>query len=134
MSVIFISHSHRDLARVEKLVAALDRASVTHWIDRREIDAGDSIQQCIDTGLAQSDALLAWFSRDYPRLRACQWEITAALIAARGDTALRPRRGSSGHHQRRLEPVCVRTPSPRPPPGPGTTPRLAVSPAENQAI
>ena len=55
------------------------------WIDRTEIDDASSIQVRIEQGLARAGALLAWYSADYPRSRACQWEITAALIAARAD-------------------------------------------------
>ncbi|QTF94207.1 toll/interleukin-1 receptor domain-containing protein [Halomonas sp. BM-2019] len=84
---LFISYRRTDADIVDALAAALERAGVGVWLDRSEIDDADSIQARIDQGLANSRALLAWYSADYPHSRPCQWELTAALIAARGETA-----------------------------------------------
>ena len=84
---LFISYRHRDSDAADALVVALQRQRLRVWIDRSEIPDGASIQRRIDQGLAQARALLAWYSRDYPVSRACQWEITAAVVAARAETA-----------------------------------------------
>ncbi len=79
---IFISYRRKDSAQVGALAAALKAEGLTVWLDRDEIEDAASIQRRIDAGLAEAGALLAWYSADYPRSRACQWELTAALIAA----------------------------------------------------
>jgi hypothetical protein len=40
------------------------------------------ISRAIVCGLARSRALLAFYSAEYPARRACQWELTAAFLAA----------------------------------------------------
>lgn len=82
--MIFISYRRKDAAAVDALASALDALSVKTWIDRAEIHDADAIQARIDDGLAQCTALLAWYSADYPGSRACQWELTSALIVERG--------------------------------------------------
>jgi hypothetical protein len=82
---LFVSYRHADRNRVVPLVEALRRASLSVWIDQREIDDFASITRSITEGLAKSKALLGWYSRAYPLSRACQWELTAAFIAAQQD-------------------------------------------------
>ena len=52
------------------------------WFDQNEIDEFAPITDKIRHGLANSKALLVWYSVDYPRSRPCQMELTAAFIAA----------------------------------------------------
>lgn len=53
MSQIFISYSRRDVEIVDKIVAALEQAGMSVWIDREDIRAGNSwrvqIVEAIDT-------------------------------------------------------------------------------------
>ena len=84
---IFISYRRSHASPVDALVAGLEAEGVEVWIDRSEIEDAASIQRRIDEGLASCHALLAWYSADYPKSRACQWELTAALIAAGAETA-----------------------------------------------
>jgi hypothetical protein len=84
---IFISYRRSDAAQVDALAAALRAEGLNVWLDRDEIEDAASIQGRIDQGLAESHALLAWYGLDYPKSRACQWELTAALIAAGAETA-----------------------------------------------
>jgi hypothetical protein len=84
---LFISYRRSKASLVDALVAALEAEGVEVWIDRSEIEDAASIQRRIDEGLASCHALLAWYSADYPKSRACQWELTAALIAAGAETA-----------------------------------------------
>jgi len=87
MHDLFVSYRRKDAASVDALVAALRDEGLSVWLDRTEIDDAASIQTRIDAGLAEARALLAWYSADYPKSRACQWELTAALIAAGAETA-----------------------------------------------
>lgn len=84
---LFISYRRTDVEIVEALAAALEHIQVSVWLDCNEIDDADCIQARIDRGLANSLALLAWYSVDYPHSRPCQWELTAALIAAHAENA-----------------------------------------------
>ncbi|MDD3517880.1 MAG: toll/interleukin-1 receptor domain-containing protein [Chromatiales bacterium] len=85
MNDLFVSYRRKDAKQVGALVDALRDEGLKVWIDREEIEDAASIQQRIEDGLAHSRALLAWYSLDYPKSRACQWELTAALIAAGAD-------------------------------------------------
>jgi hypothetical protein len=84
---LFISYRRKDAEQVDALVAALKNEGLTVWIDRAEIEDAASIQRRIDAGLSGARALLAWYSIDYPKSRACQWELTAALIASADEEA-----------------------------------------------
>lgn len=86
MTRLFISYRRTKAPRVDALVRALEAAGVEVWVDRDEIEDAASIQRRIDEGLAGCHALLAWYCGDYPKSRACQWELSAALIAASAET------------------------------------------------
>jgi len=78
---VFISYRHSDAAAVGALVAALREAGLAVWQDESGIEDFTSIQRSIETGLAQSRVLLAWYSARYPESLACQWELTRAFLA-----------------------------------------------------
>jgi tetratricopeptide (TPR) repeat protein len=84
---LFISYRRSKAARVDALVSALEAEGVEVWLDRNEIEDAASIQGRIEDGLASCHALLAWYCADYSSSRACQWELTAALIAAGAETS-----------------------------------------------
>jgi hypothetical protein len=88
---VFISYRHADAANVQALVSACKRAGLDVWFDEQRIETFASIQSAIETGLAQAKALLVWYSPAYPQSRACQWELTAALIAAQREGDVRRR-------------------------------------------
>src|SRR6185436_13568725 len=79
---LFISYRHADAERVQAFVSACKRTGLEVWFDEQLIETFASIQLAIETGLTQAKALLAWYSPAYPQSRACQWELTAALVAA----------------------------------------------------
>lgn len=79
---VFISYAHADRERVVELREALQALSLDVWLDDREIETFESITGAIRSGLARSSVLLAFYSRSYPMKRACQWELTAAFVAA----------------------------------------------------
>src|SRR5262245_5151386 len=79
---VFISYRRTDTTSVQPLVDALRSRALTVWFDQSQIEDFGPITNEIRHGLANSKALLAWYSIDYPRSRPCQMELTAAFIAA----------------------------------------------------
>jgi hypothetical protein len=79
---VFVSYAHADRERVLALRDALTATGLRVWLDDREIDTFTSITGAIERGLERSRVLLAFYSQAYPSRRACQWELTAALLAA----------------------------------------------------
>ncbi len=88
---VFISYRHADAAHVQALVSACKRTGLEVWFDEQRVETFASIQSAIETGLAQAKALLVWYSPAYPQSRACQWELTAALVAAQREGDVRRR-------------------------------------------
>jgi tetratricopeptide repeat protein/TIR domain-containing protein/NB-ARC domain-containing protein len=82
---IFLSHAWADGERPQQLAEALIQAGLRVWIDAKEIKDFSSITEAVTTKLAQSKALLAYYSKTYPLRRACQWELTAAFLAAQSN-------------------------------------------------
>jgi tetratricopeptide (TPR) repeat protein len=79
---LFVSYRRKDTERVLPLVDALRKRGLSVWLDQNEIGEFAPITDEIRHGLAQSKALLAWYSEKYPQSRPCQMELTAALLAA----------------------------------------------------
>ncbi len=79
---VFLSYAHVDRERVLVLRDALKAQGLEVWLDESEIETFESISQAIERGLAHSRALLAFYSQEYQARRACQWELTAAFLAA----------------------------------------------------
>ncbi len=102
---IFLSHAWADGERPQQLADALTQAGLRVWFDAAEINDFASITRAVTEGLAKSKALLAYYSKTYPLRRACQWELTAAFLAAQteGDPRRRvlvinPERGADHIH------------------------------------
>lgn len=101
---VFVSHAQQDAQRVKPLVQALRARGLRVWFDADAIETHASITRTVSEGVAQSRVLLAFYSRIYPTRRACQWELTAAFLAAQrasndpGDRVLvvNPERGADG--------------------------------------
>jgi hypothetical protein len=79
---VFISYRRKDSDRVRPLIDALKSLGISVWFDQDDIEEFAPITDKIRDGLANSKALLVWYSVDYPRSRPCQMELTAAFIAA----------------------------------------------------
>ena len=100
---LFISYRRLDAQRVRPLVEGLRGLGMAVWIDESEIEDFSAVTLAIKEGLAQSKAVLAWYSAIYPLSRPCQWELTAAYLAAQQTGDLRQRvlivnpETSSGH-------------------------------------
>jgi hypothetical protein len=82
---VFLSHAWADGDRPQQIAEALSKAGLRVWFDATEINDFTSITRAVTEGLAQSKALLAYYSKTYPLRRACQWELTAAFLAAQAE-------------------------------------------------
>jgi tetratricopeptide (TPR) repeat protein len=85
MPDVFISYRHHDAEAVRELALSLRQQKLDVWLDENRIEDFASIQRSIDTGLARSKVLLAWYSSGYPQSAACQWEFTQAFIAGQNE-------------------------------------------------
>ena len=79
---LFLSYPHADQEAVSAIAEALRERGLRVWLDEAEIADFESITRAIEDGLARAKALLAYYSKNYRRSRACQWELTAAYLAA----------------------------------------------------
>ena len=79
---VFISYARSDLEAVIPISEALRAAGLAVWRDEDEIETFDAITRSVRDGVAKSRVLVAYYSDRYPSRRACQWELTAAFIAA----------------------------------------------------
>jgi len=82
---IFFSYPHKDVQEVQQILQTLQVEGLNVWIDKSEISDYASITNSIVDGLAHSKVLLAYYSRNYWRSRACQWELTAGFLAAQSE-------------------------------------------------
>ncbi len=82
---VFLSHAWADGERPQQLADALTQAGLRVWFDAAEINDFASITRAVTEGLAKSKALVAYYSNTYPLRRVCQWELTAAFLAAQRD-------------------------------------------------
>lgn len=81
---VFLSYTRSSPGAEEQAVRmehALCGRGLRVFRDTR-IDEFDGITSALVTALAGSKVLLAYYTRDYPKRYACQWELTAAFVAA----------------------------------------------------
>ncbi|EWY40658.1 hypothetical protein N825_34965 [Skermanella stibiiresistens SB22] len=79
---IFFSLAHADREAAAPVVKALRDRGLKVFHHETEIAGARSITERIVNGLGHSRMLVAWYSKTYPTQRACQWELTRAIIAA----------------------------------------------------
>jgi hypothetical protein len=77
---IFISYSHNDSEFVEKLSWQLVAAKTNVWIDKWEINVGDSLIRKIEEAIQKADALVAVLSKASTQSEWCRKELTAGLV------------------------------------------------------
>jgi tetratricopeptide (TPR) repeat protein len=80
--MIFFSYRRLDLPTAQPFLDALVGAGVEVWRDQNEISDQSSITAEIRRAIAESKALLAFYSKKYPASNPCQQEITTAWLAA----------------------------------------------------
>jgi hypothetical protein len=88
---VFLSYPRADRAAVQPIAQALRDHGLQVFVDAPEIEDFTRITSSITDGLAGSRVLVAYYSKQYPTRRACQWELTAAYLAAQrtGDPSRR---------------------------------------------
>jgi hypothetical protein len=79
---LFISYPRADQEKVVPICRALRDEGLRVWIDEADVSDYESITRSIVGGLSRSKALLTYYSHTYPQRRACQWELTAAILAS----------------------------------------------------
>jgi hypothetical protein len=82
---VFLSHAWADGDRPQRIAKALEKAGLRVWFDATELEDFAGITRAIAEGLANSKALVAYYSKTYPSRRACRWELTAAFLAAQAE-------------------------------------------------
>ncbi|MFD3970412.1 TIR domain-containing protein [Streptomyces cyaneofuscatus] len=81
---VFLSFGGHDRARAERIAKALRDRKLTVFLDE-DIGIGQGVTQTIQQALASSRTLLVHYSAGYPSRYACQYELTAALLAGQRD-------------------------------------------------
>src|SRR5262245_62037621 len=77
---VFISHSSNDDQRAHELAADLRAEGISVWIDREEIQFGDSVPQRIAEGLAAATVLLVLVSTHFANSAWCRVEYESLLM------------------------------------------------------
>src|SRR5689334_13514321 len=77
---VFISYSHADKMFVDKLAAHLVKHNTHVWLDRWELNVGDSILNHVQQAIQESDALLIVLSKTSVASEWCKKELNAGLM------------------------------------------------------
>lgn len=77
---IFISYSHEDKDKVDLLAAHMVKKNASVWVDRWELNVGDSIIQRVQEAITESDALLVILSKASIKSEWCKKELNSGLI------------------------------------------------------
>ena len=77
---VFISYSHADKAFVDKLAANLVKHNAHVWLDRWELNVGDSILDHVQQAIHDSDGLLIVLSKASAASEWCKKELNAGLM------------------------------------------------------
>jgi hypothetical protein len=77
---IFISYSHADKAFVDKLAMRLVKNNAHVWLDRWELNVGDSMLNHVQSAIQESSALLIVLSKASIASEWCKKELNAGLM------------------------------------------------------
>ena len=77
---VFISYSHNDEKIIERIAAYLVKANIHIWIDKWELNFGDSLIQKIQEAITESSVLLIMLSKSSTKSEWCKKELTAGLL------------------------------------------------------
>ena len=78
--VVFLSHSSKDKKFIRRLAADLESRGIGVWLDEQQIQVGDSINDRISQGLADSDYLLIALSEYSVSSEWVKKELNAMMI------------------------------------------------------
>lgn len=77
---VFISYSHADKQKVDKIAAHLVKNRASVWVDTWELNVGDSILNKVQEAVESSGALLIMLSKASVESEWCKKELTAGLM------------------------------------------------------
>ena len=77
---VVISYSHEDKDFVDRIAVALVKARAQVWLDRWELNVGDSLTQRIQAAIQDADALLVVLSPAAVVSEWCKRELSAGLV------------------------------------------------------
>lgn len=77
---IFISYNHSDRDFAESLAMNLVQAKQNVWIDKWELNAGDSLIERIENALGDADAILVLLSKSSVQSEWCKKELRSGLV------------------------------------------------------
>lgn len=78
--VVFLSHSSKDKPFIRQLAADLANVNILVWLDEQQIKVGDSINDKISQGLAESDYFVIAMSDNSTKSEWVKRELNSALI------------------------------------------------------
>jgi len=78
--VVFLSHSSKDKSFVRQLAADLTNQNILVWLDEQQISVGDSINDKVSQGLAESDYFVIAISENSLNSEWVKKELNSALI------------------------------------------------------
>jgi hypothetical protein len=76
---VFISYSHEDAEWASKFAEALREHGIDVWLDTWRVHAGESLRDAVETGLRNSDAIVAILSSSNARRPSVLFEVGVAL-------------------------------------------------------
>lgn len=79
MPKVFISYSHTDSDWAREFAESLSRRGINVWLDQFEIQIGDSLRDAIESGLRESDLIVALINPESLQRPALFFELGAAL-------------------------------------------------------
>jgi hypothetical protein len=77
---IFISYSHQDSEFVDRLALQLVKARALVWLDRWELNVGDSLVRRVEEAVAGASALIVVLSNASVASEWCRKELSAGLV------------------------------------------------------
>lgn len=77
---IFISYSHQDKDFVDQLAAHLVKHRARVWVDRWELNVGDSILDRVQSAIQEASALIVVLSKAAVESQWCKKELSAGLV------------------------------------------------------
>lgn len=78
--VVFLSHSSKDKPFIRQLAADLAKENILVWLDEQQINVGDSINEKISQGLAESDYFIIAMSDHSVNSEWVKRELNSALV------------------------------------------------------
>ncbi|MEW6528231.1 MAG: toll/interleukin-1 receptor domain-containing protein [Spirochaetota bacterium] len=77
---VFISYSHEDSKIVEKIAKYLVKENLHVWIDKWQLNFGDSLIQKVQDAISEASVLLIMLSKKSVESEWCKKELTAGLL------------------------------------------------------